>query len=104
LPSGIGFSPVHRERPRGKGRPAKDRTTRLRQVARLGVRGAGLVSAWLIALIVYAAGCVIATWLLSRVFSLASRYDEDDRELVPRLHQRLHQKVKRAREDELVTR
>jgi hypothetical protein len=62
------------------------------------------VSAWQIALVVYAAGCVIATLLFSRLFSLASRYDEDDRELVPRLHQRLRERVKRAREDELVTR
>jgi hypothetical protein len=66
------------------------------------VRGARLVSGWQIALIAYAAGCVIVTWLLSRVFSLASRYDEDDRELLPRLRHRV-KRAKRPREDELVT-
>jgi hypothetical protein len=56
------------------------------------------VSAWQIALVAYCAGCVLAIWLLARVFSLVSRSDEAEHELLPRLRR----KRERKREDELV--
>ena len=54
------------------------------------------MSAWQIALVVYAAGCVLATWLVLRVFSLVSRDDE------PKLLLRPRREQEREREDQLV--
>lgn len=54
------------------------------------------MSAWQVALIVYAAGCVLATWLVLRVFSLVSRDDE------PKLLPRPRREQEREREDQLI--